>query len=125
MTTLEHKQAVEADFEKTVSLLAERLDFWDVQILRKFYMTGKEFPLDTQPYCFPILYSELRDSHKLKVGVEAFRKRLRNLVVIGFLEKVGKTNPANYEPVKGKESIVRAAIMKFFVVHGLRATLKM
>lgn len=106
-------------FDKFVSRLAERLDFWDVQILRKFYMTGKDFPFDTQPYCFPILYKELKESHRLKVGVEALRKRLSNLVGCGFLGKVKRSNPTNYEPVKGKEKTVRAIIMRFFIIHGL------
>lgn len=116
---LENIEMLKEDFEKSVSLLAERLDFWDAQILRKFYMTGKEFPFDTQPYCFPILYRELKESHRLKVGSEALRKRLSNLVGCGFLKKIRKTNPTNYEPVRGKEKMVRAVIMKFFMIHGL------
>jgi len=107
------------DFEKSISLLAERLDFWDVQILRKFYMTGKEFPFDTQPHCFPILYRELKETHRLKIGSEAFRKRLYNLVKCGFLEKIRRTSPTNYGPVKGKENMIRAVIIKFFMIHGL------
>lgn len=122
---LERTEMLEGDFEKSVSLLSERLDFWDVQILRKFYMTGKEFPLDTQPYCFPILYREMKEAHRLKIGVEALRKRLSNLVGCGFLERVRRTNPANYEPIRGKEALVRAVIMKFFVVHGLRSSFKL
>jgi len=116
---LENTEMLKEDFEKSVSLLAERLDFWDTQILRKFYMTGKEFPFDTQPYCFPILYRELKESHRLKVGSEALRKRLSNLVKCGFLKKIRKTNPTNYVPVRGKEKMVRAVIMKFFMIHGL------
>jgi len=115
----EKTEILKEDFEKSVLLLAERLDFLDVQILRKFYMTGKEFPLDTQPYCFPILYREMKETHRLKIGSEALRKRLTNLVRCGFLEKVGRTNPANYEPLKGKEELVRAVVMKFFMIHGL------
>lgn len=122
---LDKEVVLKEDFDKSVTILAEKLDFWDVQILRKFYITGKEFPLDTQPYCFPILYGELKQAHRLKIGVEAFRKRLRNLVRSGFLEKLAKTNPTNYEPVRGKESLVRAVIMKFFIIHGLRASFKM
>lgn len=110
---------LEEDFEGSVSLLAERLDFWDVQILRKFYITGKDFPFDTQPYCFPILYREMKETHRLKIGTEALRKRLTNLVKCGFLEKVKRTSPANYNPVKDKEKVVRAVIMKFFMIHGL------
>jgi hypothetical protein len=121
---LENTEILKEDFEKTVSLLAERLDFWDVQVLRKFYVTGKDFPFDTQPYCFPILYRELCDSHRLKVGAEALRKRLSGLVKCEFLEKIKKTNPTTYEPVRGKEEIVRAVIMKFFLIHGLFSSFK-
>jgi len=99
--------------------LVERLDFIDVQILRKFYTTGKEFPNDTQPYCFPILYKEMKDVHRLKIGMEALRKRLEVLVKFGFLGKINNSNPTNYSPVGGKEKLVRAVIMKFFLINGL------
>ena len=98
---------------------AEKLDFLDVQLLRKFYMTGKKFPLDTQPFCFPMLYKEMKDSHRLKIGKEALRKRLGNLVKIGFLLKVKQSNPTSYFPIKGGEQLVRAVITKFFLIHGL------
>jgi len=99
--------------------LVERLDFIDVQILRKFYTTGKEFPNDTQPYCFPILYKEMKEVHRLKIGMEALRKRLDVLVKFGFLGKINSSNPTNYSPVNGKEKLVRAVIMKFFLINGL------
>ncbi len=99
--------------------LAERLDFLDVQILRKFYMTGRGFPNDCQPYCFPILFMEMRVNNKLTVGSEALRKRLDNLVGVGLIEKVSRTNPANYSPVRGSEQLVRAIITRFFMIHGL------
>jgi hypothetical protein len=110
---------VEKEFELIVNDLVERLDFLDIQILRKFYTTGKEFPSDTQPYCFPILYKEMKEVHKLKIGMEALRKRLDVLVRVGFLEKVSSSNPTNYIPVKGKEQLIRAVIMKFFLINGL------
>lgn len=120
----EQVEMLKEDFEKAVSIIAERLDFWDIQILRKFYVTGKEFPFDTQPYCFPILYRELREAHRLKVGAEALRKRLHCLVRHGFLEKVRKTNPTTYEPIRGKEDVVRAVVMKFFLIHGIQSSFK-
>jgi hypothetical protein len=97
----------------------ERLDFLDVQILRKFYSTGREFPLDTQPHCFPILFKEMRDNNHLQIGAEALRKRLDNLVRVGLLGKISNSNPTNYTPLAGKEQFIRAMIMKFFLVHGL------
>ena len=116
---LESSEILEKEFDQSILALADRLDFLDVQILRKFYMTGKEFPLDTQPYCFPILYRDMKTTHRIKIGKEALRKRLTNLSRVGLLRKVGRTNPANCEPVSGKETVVRAAIMKFFMVSGL------
>ncbi|MEM7818818.1 MAG: hypothetical protein QW403_01575 [Candidatus Aenigmatarchaeota archaeon] len=99
--------------------LIERLDFIDIQILRKFYMTGKEFPNDTQPYCFPLLYSELKNTHHFKIGIEALRKRLNKLVKMNLLVKVKHSNPTSYEPLRGKENFVRAIIIKFFMINGL------
>jgi hypothetical protein len=112
--------SVERDIDEVIAELVDRLDFLDVQILRKFYSTGKEFPFDTQPYCFPVLYKEMKEVHRLKIGLEALRKRLDNMVRFGFLEKVSNSNPANYMPVKGKEMLVRNMIMKFFLVNGLQ-----
>jgi hypothetical protein len=116
---LESKESLENEFDQSILMLADRLDFLDVQILRKFYMTGKEFPFDTQPYCFPILYRDMKSTHRIKIGKEALRKRLTNLTRAGLLCKVGRTNPANYGPVSGKETVIRAAIMKFFMISGL------
>jgi hypothetical protein len=106
------------NFENMIGL-AERLDFLDVQILRKFYMTGKEFPRDTQPYCFPILFMEMKVGHKLAICSEALRKRLDNLVSHKLLVKQKRSNPAIYEPVGGNEQVVRAMITRFFVINGL------
>ena len=107
------------NIEMKISNLVDMLDFIDIQILRKFYMTGKEFPNDTQPYCFPLLYRELKVSHHLKIGIEALRKRLDNLTRLSLLVKVKHSNPTNYSPVRGKENFIRGAVVKFFVISGL------
>jgi len=107
------------DIETVLIEFVERLDFLDVQLLRKFYYTGKEFPLDTQPHCFPILFKEMRDNNHLQIGAEALRKRLDNLVRVNLLGKIQNSNPTNYTPVAGKEQLIRAMIMKFFLIHGL------
>ena len=99
--------------------LAQKLDFLDIQLLRKFYATGKNFPFDTQPYCFPILFKEMKESKQLNIGIEALRKRLDNLIKIGLLDKIHNSNPTNYYPINGKESLVRSTIMKFFLINGL------
>lgn len=105
--------------DDVVLKLAERLDFIDVQILRKFYMTGKEFPNDTQPFCFPLLYREMKTTHHLKIGIEALRKRLDALTRAGLLIKIKHSNPTSYGPVRGKENFVRVVILKFFLINGL------
>jgi len=105
--------------EDVILKLAERLDFIDVQILRKFYMTGKEFPNDTQPYCFPLLYREMKISHHLKIGMEALRKRLNGLVRLGLLTKIKNSNPTNYAPIHEKEGFIRSVVIKFFIMNGV------
>ena len=119
LMSVETQEAMKQDIEQVSLMLADRLDFLDVQILRKFYVTGREFPFDTQPYCFPILYREMKVSNRLKICREAFRKRMENLVRHDFLIKISGTNPVNYAPVKGKEMLVRAVVTKFFLIHGL------
>lgn len=108
----------EKEFEEVIDF-AERFDFTDIQVLRKFYATGEKLPLDTQLHCFPLLYKEMKDSRQFKFGMEALRKRLENLVKVGFLTKVKHSNPVNYGPVNGKERLVRAIIFKFFALQGL------
>ena len=107
-----------SDYDNALTL-AEKLDFLDIQLLRKFYMSGKEQPFDSQPYCFPLLYNEMKVNHKIKIGMEALRKRLNNLVRLTLLEKIKHSNPTNYSPVVDKKNFIRAVITKFFVINGL------
>ncbi len=111
--------SLQEDIEMEISKLADRLDFLDIQILRKFYSTGEDFPRDTRPFCFPLLYKEMKAKNHLKIGIESLRKRMNSLVKVGLLEKVRSSNPCSYLPVKGKERFVRAVIMKFFLINGL------
>ncbi|MFB0544222.1 MAG: hypothetical protein ACETVN_00785 [Asgard group archaeon] len=115
---LEAKEITRGTLDECIQF-AERLDFIDIQLLRKFYMTGKEFPNDTQPFCFPLLYKEMKTNHHLKIGIEALRKRLDSLVRLDMLTKIRHSNPTNYAPVKKKENFVRVVITKFFLIHGL------
>lgn len=110
-------QLEKVSFENILEYV-QRLDFTDIQILRKFYEADKEFPKDTQPYCLPILYQEMKP--KLKIGKEGLRKRLESLVKIGLLEKVRGSNPAIYLPLSEKINIVRAIIKKFFILHEIK-----
>lgn len=112
---------VERVFEKEIDKiedLVERLDFLDVIILKKFYLTGKEFPSDTEPYCFPILFYEMKKKHKMKIGREALRKRLDNLTKLGLLEKIKNSNPSNYLPIPEKKRFVKMLIKKFLLLAG-------
>ncbi len=118
LVNVSENENIENPIEK-ISELAEKLDFIDVQILRKFYMTGKPFPNDTQPYCFPLLYKEMKTSNRLKIGMEALRKRINKLVKLKLLEKVKHSNPTSYKPIKEKVEFVRGVILKFFILNGL------
>ncbi|MEM0480859.1 MAG: hypothetical protein QXQ14_01595 [Candidatus Aenigmatarchaeota archaeon] len=104
--------------EILINQILERIDFLDVLILKKFYVTGKEFPNDTQPYCLPILYKELISQNNVKISLEGLRKRLNSLVNIGLLTKIERTNPSIYYPVREKEEVVRKIIVKFFERFG-------
>ncbi len=106
------------DFKK-VSELAERLDFLDIVILRKFYLTSKNYVLNTKPYCFPVLFKEMKELHKMKIGLEALRKRLKVLIDVGLLIKVDRSNPSTYLPVKERETFIKAIVTKFFLINGL------
>jgi len=110
---------IEKSPETSLLELAEKMDIVDVQILRKFYTTGKEFPFDTQPYCFPILFKEMKETNNLKIGLEGLRKRLDALVKLDLIIKIKGSNPTNYAPISGKEQFVRSAIIKFFIINGL------
>ena len=105
--------------EDLVLSLAERLDFVNIQILRKFYATGEDFPNDTRPHVFSLLYMEMKDSQKIRIGIEALRKRLDGLVLMGLLQKIGRSNPTSYYPVKGLEQSVRAVIKRFVINNNL------
>lgn len=109
---------VNINFERAIEL-AERLDFFDIQILRKFYLNGKEYPFDSQPHCLPILYRDMKLTHQIKVGLNAFRYRINNLVKLGLLERISRSNPAVFAPVGNKGDFIRLIIGKFFLLNGL------
>ncbi|MEM5875155.1 MAG: hypothetical protein QXW01_01065 [Candidatus Aenigmatarchaeota archaeon] len=81
-----------------------KFDVITVKILQKFY--GKEIdPLTTELNSF-----DLKKIHKLleiegmKINLETLRKRLENLVSLGFIEKVD-TYPRIYMAVRDLEKI--------------------
>ncbi len=118
MEKIEIEKIIEKKDEILIKFLLERLDFLDILILKKFYLTGNKFPNDVQAYCFPLLYKELTIQNNVKITQEGLRKRLKTLVKLGILEKVKGSNPSIYLPVRGKEEFVRELIKKFFVLHG-------
>ena len=118
LSGIQHGDNIDIDFENAIAL-AERLDFLDIQILRKFYITGKDYPFDCQPFCFPLFYSEMKTIHRLKITIDALRKRVNNLVKLGLLIKVKHSNPMNYEPIRDKIMFIKAVVAKFFVINGL------
>jgi hypothetical protein len=61
----------------------------------------------------------MKEVHHLKIGMEALRKRLDNLVRTELLIKIHRSNPTNYGPVAGKETVIRGIIMRFFLINGL------
>lgn len=99
--------------------MAEKLDFINIQILRKFYATGEAFPNDTQPHVFSMLYMDMKSVQRIPIGLEAFRKRLDALAGMGLLKKAERSNPASYHPIKGLEQTMRAVIKRFMMNNGL------
>jgi hypothetical protein len=75
--------------------------------------------MDSQPYCFPILFREMKKNGQIKIGVEGFRKRLNNLERVGLLKKIKHSNPTIYLPVDDNKEVVRAIVKRFFFVNGL------
>jgi uncharacterized protein with NAD-binding domain and iron-sulfur cluster len=100
--------------------LVEKLDFLDILILRKFYITKEEFPNDVRSYCFPLLYKEIKNIQKIKIKSEALRRRLENFTKLNLLEKVKNSNPSVYLPKKGKEIFIKKVITKFLMLSGLK-----
>jgi hypothetical protein len=113
------EEGVKTEFFNDIVLLTERLDFLDIQLLRKFYIVDREPPFDTQPYCFPVLYHEMKVANQIKIGMEALRKRLNNLVKLGLLEKIKHSNPVCYVPVNGRGEFVKMIIKRFLFINGL------
>lgn len=107
-----------------VNRILERIDFIDILILKKFYLTGKQFPNDIQPYCFPFLYNELKIHHQINLTLEGLRRRLNILSKLGLLKKVERTNPSIYFPIEEIKDIAREIIFKFFERYGFESLVK-
>ena len=83
-----------------VRALAARLDRADILLLRQFYVTGSPNPNDTVPHILRVLVDTVQRGggpvSRLSYG--AIRYRLENLVALGLLGKIARTNPAAYCP---------------------------
>jgi hypothetical protein len=98
-----------------VAALAARLDREDILLLREFYVTGQPYPDDTTCDVLRLLVDRLhRGQGPLAVlSYGSIRRRLENLVHLGLLVRIPKTNPAVYEPLDGATGPVRKIIMLF------------
>ncbi len=86
-----------------LSLIA-KFDVITIKILQKFY--GKEIdPLTSEINSFDLKrLHRLLEIDGLKINIETLRKRLDNLVSLGFIEKVS-TYPRIYSAVRDIEKI--------------------
>ena len=98
-----------------VASLAERLDRMDVLLLKEFYHTGEPYPHDTTPHILRVLVNRLtRGNGPLaRLSYSGIRRRLENLVALGLIGKVARTNPAAYYPLDWARYPVRRIIQLF------------
>ena len=92
-------QALEAAID--VRALAVRLDREDVLLLREFYATGRPCPDDTAPHVLRVLTDRVHHQRGplARLSYGAIRCRLENLVALGLVGHIPKTNPAVYYPL--------------------------
>ena len=98
-----------------VAGLAARLDRMDVLLLKEFYHTGQPFPNDTTPHILRVLVDRLkRGSGPLaRLSYSGIRCRLENLVALGLVGKIARTNPAAYYPLDWARYPVQRTIQLF------------
>lgn len=98
-----------------VARLASRLDRMDVLLLKEFYYTGQPFPHDTTPHILRVLVDRLKrgDSPLAQLSYSGIRRRLENLVALGLVGKIARTNPAAYYPLDWARHPVRRIIQLF------------
>ena len=92
------EQALERGID--VPALAARLDRADILLLREFYATGRPYPDDTDSHVLRLLADRVRRGSGPLAGLSygAIRYRLENLVALGLVGRVPRTNPAIYYP---------------------------
>ena len=98
-----------------VAALAARLDRMDVLLLKEFYHTGRPFPNDTTPHILRVLVDRLKRGNGplARLSYSGIRRRLENLVALGLVGKIARTNPAAYYPLDWAGYPVRRIIRLF------------
>jgi hypothetical protein len=106
------QESVELD----VRAMAARLDRTDILLLRQFYLTRSPYPHDTQGHVLRLLVDKLRRNGELaekRLSYSAIRHRLENLVTMGLLGTITRTNPKIYYPLDNLVQPVRRVIFYF------------
>jgi hypothetical protein len=98
-----------------VTYLAVRLDRADILLLREFYVTGQSYPDDTACDVLRLLVDRLHRGQGplAQLSYSSIRRRLENLVHLGLLVRIPRTNPAVYEPLEWAAPSVRKIILLF------------
>ncbi len=98
-----------------IQAMASRLDRTDIMLLREFYNTGQPYPDDSISHVLCLLVDRLHRTNgplsQLSYG--AIRYRLENLVNLGLLGKISRTNPTVYYPLDWMVQPVRRIILLF------------
>ena len=123
---LEQKQFQEEQFlpsvEEVLKIFVDmRAKLFDMSILKKFYDTGKNSPMDTCGWCLPILYADMKKQFELKITPEGFRKKLKRLEKYKFIKKIPRTNPSVYEPEPEIRYVVRQAVILWLIKRGYQS----
>ena len=106
----------EESLELDVPAMAARLDRTDILLLRQFYLTRSPHPNDTEGHVLRLLVDKLKRNGGLagkRLSYSAIRHRLENLVALGLLGKILRTNPKIYYPLDNRVQPVRRVIFYF------------
>jgi hypothetical protein len=102
--------------ELNVPAMAAKLDRTDVLLLKEFYLVRSNPPDGTQSHVLRLLVDRLRQRDGLggqRLGYSAIRQRLENLVELGLLGKIARTNPKVYYPLDDRARQIRRIIVHF------------
>lgn len=92
----------------------------DINILRCFYITGQDPPLDTCAWCTPVLYKKLKEDLELETDYPNFYEKVRKLEKHGLIFKLKRTNPSVYQPVEEHKYIIRKAVFTWLAKNGFK-----